>query len=625
MKNVFSLLLCLALLFCLALPAGAEQQAGFLHPMVWMEGDFLYLAAAPAEGGTVTVTANGQSLPCTVTTAREAELPITYYCMMDQSSSFSDSQKKQQLRALTALNEALRPIDTLVLYRMGEELSVSDPLTTKEARTQAIKESCVYSARFTDLNAFITYVADAALKSQDSRSLGCIMLITDGLDNAHIKVSREALVQAIRQSCLSLCALPVVDPWGGEFAQTNASRMVEYAEQSVGGMGLVPSRINFDSPTGVEEAMDRLVEQMLSGAVIRLEASSLAPQGDYLELEVTLDREGVRLTDKCSISAELLPERPQPETTQATTEPTTEAATEAATETATETTTEATQPAATQTTQEAAPQPAVPAEQGGIARILVFILIGLAALAVLCVLLLLLLRSRKEKEPPLEEPEDIPLPPVPPAPAAQEKKADFPSMDELKKRLKLTMDEAPDLPPRKAEEPEPPFLTPDPLPQPEPRKTEAAPREPEKAPEIPAAQKPAPRRPSLFAPKITPPAGKPLIPQEEADKTPGCRVRLEPEEYPLETREFTIGVNESVTLGRNSRSDVILNENDHALSSLHFELQWDSRALHLRDRNSTNGTALNGVPLRPEVWTRVENKAVIQAGSDRYTLFLKKK
>ena len=120
MKKVCSFLLCLALLTALALSAGAEGQTGFLHPMVWVEDGSLCLAAGPAAGGTVTVTANGQSVPCTVTTAWEAELPITYYCMVDQSSSFSNSQKQQQLRALTALNDALRPIDTLVLCCMGE-------------------------------------------------------------------------------------------------------------------------------------------------------------------------------------------------------------------------------------------------------------------------------------------------------------------------------------------------------------------------------------------------------------------------------------------------------------------------------------------------------------------------
>ena len=111
----------------------------------------------------------------------------------------------------------------------------------------------------------------------------------------------------------------------------------------------------------------------------------------------------------------------------------------------------------------------------------------------------------------------------------------------------------------------------------------------------------------------------------KADATPGCRVRLVPENHPEGVTEFTIGVNESVTLGRSQKSDIVLNEPDRALSGLHFELQWDSRTLYLRDRKSTNGTALNGVPLRPEFWMRVEKNAVIQAGSTRYTVLVEKK
>ena len=113
-------------------------------------------------------------------------------------------------------------------------------------------------------------------------------------------------------------------------------------------------------------------------------------------------------------------------------------------------------------------------------------------------------------------------------------------------------------------------------------------------------------------------------PESKGNATPGCKVRLVPADHPEDAMEFTIGANESVTLGRNERSDITLNETDTALSGLHFELHWDSRVLHLRDRNSTNGTALNRVPLRPEVWVRVENSSTIQAGANRYAVFVEK-
>ena len=74
----------------------------------------------------------------------------------------------------------------------------------------------------------------------------------------------------------------------------------------------------------------------------------------------------------------------------------------------------------------------------------------------------------------------------------------------------------------------------------------------------------------------------------------------------------------SRTLGRNSKSDIILNARDTSLSGLHFELQWDGRVLYLTDRGSTNGTSLTGIPQRPGRWSHVDSGSTIQAGSTRY-------
>ncbi|MGM9605208.1 MAG: FHA domain-containing protein, partial [Faecousia sp.] len=197
--------------------------------------------------------------------------------------------------------------------------------------------------------------------------------------------------------------------------------------------------------------------------------------------------------------------------------------------------------------------------------ILTFVLAGLAVVVVLVALAVLLWRKQRDLEKADEEEADQLTPPeAPPA----EDKPELPSLAELKRRLHFE-------------------------------------REPQSEDPMPDLDL--------------------NIPIRQPDNIPGCRVRLVPQDHPAGVVEFTIGVNESVTLGRNQRADIVLSETDRALSSLHFELQWDSRVLHLRDRKSTNGTALNGVPLRPEVWARVENKAAIQAGATRYTVFVEKK
>ena len=108
---------------------------------------------------------------------------------------------------------------------------------------------------------------------------------------------------------------------------------------------------------------------------------------------------------------------------------------------------------------------------------------------------------------------------------------------------------------------------------------------------------------------------QPVQPTDEAFIIPSCTVLLTPEGDPDNTVEVSIPVNGSRTFGRNQKAAVVLNAADNALSGLHFELQWDGRVLYLADRNSTNGTALNGSPQRPGHWARVESGAVIQAGS----------
>ena len=614
MKKTIAIFLSLVLLAALAVSAGAEP--AFLHPFTRVEDGTLYLAGAPAEDGAVTVNVNGQSFSqFRVTTVEEAELPITYYCIVDQSSSLSDSQKQQERRALTALSDAMRPMDTMVLVLMGEELSFGEPLTTPEARRQGIEEACVFSAKFTNLNASVAAAMETIAAARDDESLGCILLLTDGLDNARIAVSREALTQTIRDTGLSFCVLPVVDPWSGKFAQNNAARAGEYAAESIGGISVIPSRSNFGAPTYVEDALNQVVAHVLSGSVITLDLSQLSAGGNSVAVEVAWVQNGTRLTDTCTVDAALLPALPTPTEPEppVTEPPVTQPPT---TEPPTETTlaeTLATEPPTTQPPTEATRPPKTGAFSArDVDWFLVFLIGGVILLIVLMAITLVVWRRDED-----EEPEET-------APQA-EKQAPAPiHSPEPKKESRRDRKQASKEEPTKEPKQEP-KKEPTKEPQQEPIKEHVKePQQDKKEPAREPKQEPK-KEPRLgFRQKPPVPAPRQDLPPREIS-VPGCKVRLVPVHHPESATEFTIGVNESVTLGRNKRADIILNETDTALSGLHFELQWDSRALHLQDRRSTNGTALNGVPLRPEVWMRVENKAVIQAGSDRYTVLVEKK
>ena len=575
MKKVIAVFLSLVMLAALAASAGADPV--FLHPFTRVDDSALYLAGAPAGDGTITVGVNGQSFDnYTISAVQDAGLPITYYCIVDQSSSLSNSQKEQQYRALTALSDAMRPIDRMVLVLMGEELSFGEPLATAEERQQGIDQACVYPARFTNLNASIVSALETITAARDDESLGCILLITDGLDNARIAVSQEEVNQAIRSSGLSLCTLAVVDPWADKSAQKNANRMEEYANQSIGGFSVIPSRNDFGSATYVEDALNQVVDHVLSGAVLSLDLSQLPAGMDALEIEVTWQQGDIRVSDKCSVDGALIPapteptqpetlppETTQPETTQPLPPETTQPETTAPTET---------------------PPPVHSPSPGGNPRMLLILLvIGTGLLLFLIVLAVLLRYNRRSLEDQEPAPEHKPKKERRRGKAPASEEEDWEKLD----ISELTVQKN----------------------KPEPKPESGQQSKPELQNE-PDRKSPGPQ------PRKEPP---------KRDTTPGCRVRLVPADHPEGAIEFFIGVNESVTLGRNKRSDITLNETDTALSGLHFELQWDSRVLHLRDRKSTNGTALNGVPLRPEVWVRVTGNAVIQAGSDRYTVTVEKK
>lgn len=557
MKKTLAFILCLAMVASLAVCAGAESV--FLHPFTRVDDSSLYLSGLPIEDGTVSVTVNGQLFDhCTVTTVEESALPLTYYCVVDQSSSLSQSQRRQQLQALTALNDAMRPNDSMVLVNLHEDISFGEPLTTREAREQAITQACNYTAQTTSLNASLVKLAQTVAAARDDKSLSCILLITDGMDDAIIPASQEEAYQAIRSTGLSLCTVALVDPWAEGYNQRRANQLAEYAAQSLGGFSVIPSRNNYDSPTCVEDSMKQVLTHVLSGSVLSLDVRQLPTTANPLEIEITWQHNGTRTVDQCSVDAALLPaptEPPQPETT-APPETTVPVETTAPAES-----TAPTQPE-TLPTETTPPAPVTPLRKNA-TTLMILLAAGFVLLIILIVLSVLLWRKQhclEEPEKPQKQNRRGKA-----APAAKDgdwENLDISEMTVQKNRPEVNNDSAMN--------PSDPWVKP--------------------------------------------------IPQAHS-----CKVHLVPESRPEESLEFTIEVNEGVTLGRTKRSTIILNETDTALSGIHFELQWDSRVLHLRDRRSTNGTALNDVPLRAESWVRVENKAIIQAGSDRYTIFVEKK
>lgn len=102
-----------------------------------------------------------------------------------------------------------------------------------------------------------------------------------------------------------------------------------------------------------------------------------------------------------------------------------------------------------------------------------------------------------------------------------------------------------------------------------------------------------------------------------------CHVSAVAIMHPEVSTDFYLTPNMETTFGRNSNVDIILNQNDKKLSSCHGCFLWNGKILLVQDRNSTNGTAVNGEVCPKNVWLRLENGAVLTAGKYEYRITFK--
>lgn len=78
----------------------------------------------------------------------------------------------------------------------------------------------------------------------------------------------------------------------------------------------------------------------------------------------------------------------------------------------------------------------------------------------------------------------------------------------------------------------------------------------------------------------------------------------------------------TVTLGRNHSADLVLNPEDRKLSGVHCRVRLIGNALRVWDAGSTNGTAVNGVPVPIGSSALAEDGQTLKAGSYEYRIHI---
>lgn len=234
MRKIACLGLCLLLAVTLAVPAMAVSSGKILYGGYDITGDALscYGTALPA-GGEVSVSCRGQTLDSSLSTIREAQVPITVYCLVDSASSLSESMMKQQEDVLLTISSRLHTGDTMVLATIDAAFCESEPLLEVDRRKNAITSISRGNWR-TDLYLGMDQALDSLAANTTYHTNRVLVILTDGHDDGDDTIKAEALQKKIQAA-----RIPVYTVLVGNQSVNASSREVEslksFSQESVGG------------------------------------------------------------------------------------------------------------------------------------------------------------------------------------------------------------------------------------------------------------------------------------------------------------------------------------------------------------------------------------------------------
>ena len=82
--------------------------------------------------------------------------------------------------------------------------------------------------------------------------------------------------------------------------------------------------------------------------------------------------------------------------------------------------------------------------------------------------------------------------------------------------------------------------------------------------------------------------------------------------------KITLEEGKDTTIGRNAKADIVLDPKDNKLSGRHCRMKWEDGKLYIWDENSTNGTFVNGVPIKTMGRVRLKEGETVRIGSYEY-------
>ena len=501
-RKIFSFLLSLTLMAGLFLPVSAAEGTGFLRESYELSDWDLYLYGTPLPaGGTLTVSADSQTLESGISTIGQAQAPTTVYCLVDATTSLNKQQQKQQREILENIGSRLGENDNMVIATFDETV-VENSLT---GDTGVISTTAKTIGRRTWQKNLYQAVVQALDTLQTGTQFRCnrvLLILSDGNDSGKSDVTEEKAIAAIEKTRIPVYSIALTGNNMTSKISSYAGHLKNLSEASLGGLCFLPAKEKISAAN----AADKVWQDIQSGALILVNLRDAQNYGRDFTLRVRYETADTRVEDTVTVYAADLPERMAADT----------------------------QPIPAETS---VPEP-MPRETD--IPVWVWIVGGVAAAAVVFLVVILIIKKKQKA---------VPVTPIDTDTPSEEPGGDYGTT--------------------------------------------------------------APVESASWEWNSTEPV-------QSAAPVGGCKLEFVALMHPDVHFSFELEAHKPVTFGRDSRADRVLNGSDAKLSGVHFEAEWDEKHLYLRDKNSTNGTRLNGGLCKPESWVPVEDGSVLTAGGYDY-------
>ena len=317
-RRVIFTLFSTAFLLSVCLNAYAADQNYFLQQYRAAPG-CLQLDCSALEGAKpemFTAELGGQEIPVAALDTAEAEkLATTVYCLVDISGSMHAEQMEYAQNVLRALAAQMGETDHLVIGTLGNQLTHSKLLSTKEEMEEAISALAADSHEDTNLYAGIVESLHFLTTDTGVDARRCLMILSDGEDDQKSGITQNEADKAVQASGVPVYTVATLRNAPTQAQQEYAKILGSFARLSTGGEHFAPQLDDLPA----EQVAQRLWEHCKNGLVLTLDTSGFASAKDELLLRVTYTEGQTSYADTLTIyTKDLLPaEQPEPVSTPA--------------------------------------------------------------------------------------------------------------------------------------------------------------------------------------------------------------------------------------------------------------------------------------------------------------------